>query len=283
MFIEKKRDYFEYYEKIGKEISGCEIYDKSTRGTNRRCVQNVRLQPLDYGRSKAVKLEGADNFCVNAYNQCINTLIMSLNQRISAYEEANGYFGFLRKLYSLSDEEIQIHGTKLVKFYKNDLEESLITELQFFREYSKIVMADIGKEKKEDQDQQESEQEDTDEEELEREEIGIENKVNKKEKKDKISFEARMFKLIIEKQLLEVFPNVYTLLKIYLVLMSTNCSSERSFLKLKLIKSRLRSSMTQGKLNCLTLMNAENDLLREISYSHIIDDFANKKVRKMNI
>ena len=92
-----------------------------------------------------------------------------------------------------------------------------------------------------------------------------------------------MFKLIIEKQLLEVFPNVYTLLKIYLVLMSTNYSSERSFLKLKLIESRLRSSMTQDKLNCLTLMNAENDFWREISYSHIIDDFANKKVRKMNI
>ena len=45
-------------------------------------------------------------------------------------------------------------------------------------------------------------------EELEREEIGIENKVDKKTKK--MSFEARMFKLTIVKQLLEIFPN-YTL------------------------------------------------------------------------
>ena len=46
-----------------------------------------------------------------------------------------------------------------MKFYKNALEENLITELQFFREYSKIVMAGIKKEKKDDQDQQQSEQE----------------------------------------------------------------------------------------------------------------------------
>ena len=56
----------------------------------------------------------------------------------------------------------------------------------------------IFKKRKKDQDQQESEQEDTDGEELEQEEIGIENKVDKKTKM--MSFDARMFKLTIVKQ-----------------------------------------------------------------------------------
>ena len=58
--------------------------------------------------------------------------------------------------------------------------------------------------------------------------------------------------------------------------MTTNITGERSFNKLKIIKNRLRASMKQDRLNDLSLMSIESDLLREISYDDIINDFAEK-------
>ena len=70
------------------------------------------------------------------------------------------------------------------------------------------------------------------------------------------------------------------LLRIYLVLMISNCSGERSFSKLKLIKNRLRTSIGQEKLNQLTctIMNIEYDVMREIDFEHIVADFSKRKV-----
>ena len=94
-------------------------------------------------------------------------------------------------------------------------------------------------------------------------------------------FEAKMFKLIVEKDLQDIFPNICILLKMYLVLMTTNCASERSFSMLKLIKNRLRASMLQDRLNSLSIMSIESDLLRKISYSEIINEFPERKARKV--
>ena len=62
--------------------------------------------------------------------------------------------------------------------------------------------------------------------------------------------------------------------------MITNCSGERSFSKLKFIKNRLRTSMTQERLCHLTLMSIESDILDELDLSDIVDDFACRKSRK---
>lgn len=105
--------------------------------------------------------------------------------------------------------------------------------------------------------------------------------INRKEdsQEDKMCLELKMYQLIVENNLQDVFPNIFTLLKIYLVLMTTNCTDERGFSKLKLIKSRLRSSMTQDRLNNLSLMSFESDLLKKINYNEIINDFAEKKCK----
>ena len=49
-----------------------------------------------------------------------------------------------------------------------------------------------------------------------------------------ISTELFLYKLIIDKGTQDTFPNVAIALRMYLVLMVTNCSAERSFSKLKL-------------------------------------------------
>ena len=92
-----------------------------------------------------------------------------------------------------------------------------------------------------------------------------------------------MYKLIIEKGLMCSFPNVEIVLRLYLVLMVTNCSAERSFSKLKLVKNRLRTTMTQNRLNNLAIMSIESDVLRGIQFDNLIEDFACIKTRKVSL
>ena len=79
------------------------------------------------------------------------------------------------------------------------------------------------------------------------------------------------------------FPNVEIALRMYLVLMVTNCSSERSFSKMKLIKNRLRASMRNERLSNLALLSIESDVLRQIDFDDVINDFAALKARKVHI
>ncbi len=61
----------------------------------------------------------------------------------------------------------------------------------------------------------------------------------------------------------EIYPNFWTALRIALTLPVTVAQAERSFSKLKLIKSYLRSTMSQQRLNGLAI----------ISINHSIEDF----------
>ena len=48
-------------------------------------------------------------------------------------------------------------------------------------------------------------------------------------------------------------------------MMVSNCSGERSFSKLKFLKSHLRSCMTPEQLNSLALLNIETNVIRSIT------------------
>lgn len=60
---------------------------------------------------------------------------------------------------------------------------------------------------------------------------------------DKIGREHFLYKLLMDKKVADTFPNVEIMLRMYLVLMVTNCSGERSFSKMKFIMNRLRTTM----------------------------------------
>ena len=64
----------------------------------------------------------------------------------------------------------------------------------------------------------------------------------------------------------------------------TVASAERSFSKLKLIKIYLRSTVTQGRLDWLSLLAVERDAAQKLDIDSIIDKFANTKtlVKKFN-
>ena len=80
----------------------------------------------------------------------------------------------------------------------------------------------------------------------------------------------------------DVFPNLRTALQILLTVSVSVASCERSFSKLKLIKTYLRSTMTQERPTNLAILSIEKTTFESISYDEIIDEFAERKARKIN-
>ena len=62
----------------------------------------------------------------------------------------------------------------------------------------------------------------------------------------------------------------------------TIASAERIFLKLKLklIKSYLRSTMSQQRLSRSTILSITNKMLEELEYKNLISQFTSKKQEK---
>ena len=174
----------------------------------------------------------------------IDKLTISLMHRLCAYEHVNDIFGFLRNLKSLNNQGIVEAARKLHDTYPNDLEDTLLDEMVHFSAL------------------------------LRSEKIGPENVG--------IAPEFQMNLIITHNNLKSTFPNIETLLKMYLCMMVTNCSGERSFSTLKRVKNHLRSTMSDQRLNMLSLMNIESQLLRTLDFDNLIFTFASKKARKQN-
>ena len=60
----------------------------------------------------------------------------------------------------------------------------------------------------------------------------------------------------------------------------TVATAERSFSKLKLIKTYLRNIMQDDRLSGLAVLSIENAEARKFDVSKIIDDFASRKARR---
>lgn len=86
--------------------------------------------------------------------------------------------------------------------------------------------------------------------------------------------------LEITKKAPSSFPNISIALRIILTIPITSASAERSFSKLKLIKTYLRNTMSQKRLSELAMLSIENQIASELNYDTIIEAFAAKKSRK---
>lgn len=78
--------------------------------------------------------------------------------------------------------------------------------------------------------------------------------------------------MFMKNNLIGIFPNIYIFLKISLILPVGSVSTERSFSKLKLIKSRLRSTMTKNRLESLMTISCEHDI--NIDYEEVLNLFS---------
>ena len=67
-------------------------------------------------------------------------------------------------------------------------------------------------------------------------------------------------------------------LLLYLTLPSTSASAERSLVKLKLIKSYLRTAMSDTRLNSLVLLSIEKNKSMKIDIKNVVNVFTFRNV-----
>ncbi|KAG8451982.1 hypothetical protein GDO86_003968 [Hymenochirus boettgeri] len=92
-----------------------------------------------------------------------------------------------------------------------------------------------------------------------------------------------LLQIIVTDSLKVIYPNIHVALRIFLCTMATNCSAERSFSCLRRLKDYLRSSLTEERLNSFALLSTEPQLVMELPYDDIIDEFAKRKVRSRRL
>ena len=130
-------------------------------------------------------------------------------------------------MLTLEHDEIVKYAANLRECYPDDLEESVTSE---FIQFVSMVK-----------------------------EISKTNRLKKK-----VSLELNLYRLLHEFDMVECFPNVEIALRIYLCMFVTNCTSERSFSKLKLILNYLRNTMCQDRLSALALLSIESEVFQSI-------------------
>ena len=76
------------------------------------------------------------------------------------------------------------------------------------------------------------------------------------------------------------FPEMCTAFLLFVTIPLTTDSSERSFSKLKLIKTYLRNSMRQERLRNLAILSIEHSMTRNLNFDVASHTFAEQRARK---
>ena len=240
-----------FVESLRSEFSSFEQQAKSLTGNEnyqdelrRQRRRNPRYDDVDEVANESIS--PAEDFKKNTFSVILDNLKSELTKRTKAYEKLSKTFGFLHNLHEASVEDINSGSQNLIVAYPDDLEDSLGDELI---QFSALLKTNLGSSMSDDKNR-----------------------------------ETQMYRLLTNHKLEATFPNVSIVLRIYLSLMVTNCSGERSFSKLKRIKNEQRTSLGQNKLNYLSLLSLESEVLEEkIDVQKIISKFASLKARKQHI
>ncbi|GJV09255.1 zinc finger MYM-type protein 1-like protein [Tanacetum coccineum] len=79
---------------------------------------------------------------------------------------------------------------------------------------------------------------------------------------------------------MDMFMNVLLAYKILLTILVTTTSAERSFSKLKILKSYLQSTISQERLDGLAIVSIESNFLANLVYDKLTDVFASRNTRR---
>ncbi|CAM1305802.1 Uncharacterised protein r2_g1563 [Pycnogonum litorale] len=189
-------------------------------------------------------MSGQQKFKINTFYVIIDQLKSALQKRIDAYSMVLQRFGVLTEYDSMSVKDIDVAVAGLVGVYSKDLSSDFPSEFRQFMCWYK---------------------------EQRRDETAATGSAQK------------MFKMLHTTGGYNAFPNTEVALRMYLSLMATNCSGERSFSQLKRIKDVKRSTMCQQRLGTLALLCIESDLLRKIDLQKLVNAFSIAKARKVVI
>ena len=79
-----------------------------------------------------------------------------------------------------------------------------------------------------------------------------------------------------------LLPNLRNILQMYLTLPSTTCEAERSFSALRRIKSYLRATMTQERLNHVLILNVHEAEAASIPLDQVMNEWIDKAPIRKN-
>ncbi|CAB4021489.1 zinc finger MYM-type 1-like [Paramuricea clavata] len=99
-------------------------------------------------------------------------------------------------------------------------------------------------------------------------------------KAEDVTSVSNILEIIYKARIASSFPQLCKLLLLFLTIPVTVASAERSFSKLKIIKSYLRSSMAQERLDGLTLISIENKEITQTLKDKVINHFAFVNARR---
>ena len=91
---------------------------------------------------------------------------------------------------------------------------------------------------------------------------------------------GQVLNFMVANDMCDIYPNLTVLYKLYLTIPVSSAATKRSFSRLKLIKSYLRTTMKQDRLSGLALLSIERQLAKELDYDKVIDTFSNVKTRR---
>lgn len=196
----------------------------------------------DEDRIGEVTLPGRDNLKINTFLPIIDSFVNEFKKRKVAYEEFQDRFYFLTQL---CDE-------------KTDMGEELRKNAtKLYQIYNNDLDSDLIEEcihfKKHCA-------------------VGLTHPSEK-------SLEG-ISKFLKNNSLQDVYPNLDIAIRISLCIPATNCAGERSFSCLRRVKNYLRTSISELRLNSLSLLCIEANTTKTLSYKDIINEFANKKSRR---
>ena len=77
-----------------------------------------------------------------------------------------------------------------------------------------------------------------------------------------------------KKDLKCIYPNIFTLLSIFLTVPVSSAEGERAFSCLKRVKTRLRSTMNQSRLSSMAIININTLVAGKLNIDTLIDIFA---------
>jgi hypothetical protein len=87
--------------------------------------------------------------------------------------------------------------------------------------------------------------------------------------------------LAVYKQVPQTYKQLRLLYKVLLTLPVTTASVERGFSKLSIVKSKLRSTMVQGRLEALVLAAVERDIVLNLNDDDLVARFAGQADRRL--
>lgn len=79
-----------------------------------------------------------------------------------------------------------------------------------------------------------------------------------------------------------LLPHFTKLIRLVLTVPHTTCTAERSFSTLRRLKTYLRSTMTQSRLNALSILHIHSDVGKVLNLDPIIDEFVLKNRVRIN-